>query len=125
MRPYVEPEAVPHQAVLTEQQAMTEARCLVALVLRGTELEERVYPYEIPKPTEIQWHPVLVMLPDGRVHKIHGPLEAFKVLNGEPKDDLYLYAKLCCRLAMERKMSADQARLAFIAATLKNMLPDV
>jgi len=33
-----------------------------------------------------------------------------------------LNAKLCCRLAMERKMSADKARLAFIAATLERML---
>jgi hypothetical protein len=81
-----------------------------------------MHPNEIPKPTEIEWQPVTITFPDGRVHKICGPLEAFEVLNCEPQDGLYLNAKLCCRLAMERKMSADEARLAFIAATMEHML---
>jgi hypothetical protein len=80
-----------------------------------------MHPNEIPKPTEIGWQPVTITFPDGRVHKICGPLEAFEVLNCEPQA-LYLNAKLCCRLAMERKMSADEARLAFIAATIEHML---
>lgn len=81
-----------------------------------------MHPNEIPKPTEIEWHPVMVTLPDGRVHKICGPLEAFEVLNCETEDGLYLEAKRCCRLALERKMPADKARLAFIAATIEHML---
>ena len=81
-----------------------------------------MHPNEIPKPTEIEWQPVIVTFPDGRVHKICGPLEAFEVLSCEPEDSLYLNARLCCRLAMERKMSADKARLAFIAATIEHML---
>lgn len=82
-----------------------------------------MHPNEIPRPTDIQWIPVVVMFPDGRVHKIRGPLEAFEVLNGEPQDGLCRNANLCCRLAMERKMSADQARLAFLAAAIeKNII---
>jgi hypothetical protein len=80
-----------------------------------------MHPNEIPKSTEIEWQPVTVTFPDGRVHQICGPLEAFEVLGCEPADSLYLNAKLCCRLALERKMSADEARLAFIAATAERI----
>ncbi|URK86133.1 DUF982 domain-containing protein (plasmid) [Rhizobium sp. RCAM05350] len=84
-----------------------------------------MHPNEIPKPTEMKWHPVMVTFLDGRVHKICGPLEAFEILNCEPTErekSVYLNAKLCCRLALERKMSPNEARLAFIAAIMKQML---
>jgi hypothetical protein len=80
-----------------------------------------MHPNEIPKPTEIEWQPVIVTFPDGRVHRICGPLEAFEVLACGPADSLCLNARLCCRLALERKMSVDEARLAFIAATAERI----
>jgi hypothetical protein len=84
-----------------------------------------MHPNEMPRPWKISWQPVAVRFPDGRVHKIYGPLDAFEVLNRESADrenSVYLNAKLCCRLALERKMSPNQARLAFIAATMMQML---
>lgn len=79
-----------------------------------------MHPNEIPKPSELEWQPVIVRLPDGRVHKICGPLEAFEVFSCEHADEdgvAYQNAKLCCRLALERKMSPREARQAFIAVT--------
>jgi hypothetical protein len=80
-----------------------------------------MHPNEIPKPTEIEWQPAIVTFLDERVRRICGPLEAFEVLGCGRADSLYLNARLCCRLALERKMSADEARLAFIAATADRM----
>lgn len=87
-----------------------------------------MHPNEIPKPTDIEWQVVTVELPDGRVFRISRPLDAFELLDRDPatrNDDVHLIAKRCCQLALERKMSANEARLAFIAAAMGQALKAV
>lgn len=84
-----------------------------------------MHPSEVPKPTEIQWIPVIVQMSEGPVVKVCGPLQAFAVLNRQTitkLGPLQKHAQECCMLALQRKMSADEARLAFIAATMRQML---
>jgi Protein of unknown function (DUF982) len=81
-----------------------------------------MHPSEIPKPTEIEWRPVVIQMREGPVVKVCGPLQAFQILNRRSiakGGRLQKQAMQCCKLAMERKMSADEARLAFMAATMK------
>ncbi len=76
---------------------------------------------EVPKPAEIQWLPVILKMREGPVVKVCGPLQAFAILNRQTitkPGPLQQHARECCRLALERKMSSDEARLAFMAATM-------
>jgi hypothetical protein len=80
-----------------------------------------MHPSEISNPTQIQWSPVIVRMPDGPVVKVCGPLQAFEILNRRALGDpghLHKHAQRCCTLAMERRMSPDKARQAFVAATI-------
>lgn len=84
-----------------------------------------MHPNEIVSPTQIQWTPVIVQMRDGPVLKVCGPLQAFEILHREALGKLgrlQLHAERCCTLAMERKLSADEARLAFMAATMRQRL---
>ncbi|MCV9967456.1 DUF982 domain-containing protein [Pararhizobium sp. BT-229] len=80
-----------------------------------------MHPGEVPKPTEIQWIPVILQMKEGPVVKVCGPLQAFEILNRQTitkSGPLQQHARECCLLALKRKMSADEARLAFLAATV-------
>ncbi|MBP1862062.1 DUF982 domain-containing protein [Rhizobium herbae] len=84
-----------------------------------------MHPNEVPTPTEIEWRPVIVQMREGPVFKVCGPLQAFAILNCQnfvKNGRLQRHAQQCCQLAMERKMSADEARLAFMAATMRQTL---
>lgn len=80
-----------------------------------------MHPIEICNPTEIQWHPVTVRLRGGIEKKVFGPLQGFEILNRHmvsPNSNICANAARCCRLALERKMTPEQAREAFVAATM-------
>lgn len=80
-----------------------------------------MHPIEVSKPTEIQWTPVILQMREGPAVKVCGPLQAFAILSHQTitkPGPLQQRARECCQLALERKMSADEARLAFLAATI-------
>ena len=84
-----------------------------------------MHPIEICKPTEIEWQPVTVKLRGGIEKKVCGPLQGFEILSRHmvsPNSNICANAARCCRLAMERKMTPEQARQAFIAATIDQEL---
>ena len=84
-----------------------------------------MHPNEVCNPTEIQWQPVTVNLRGGVQKKVCGPLQGFEILNRHmvgPNSHIIANAVRCCKLAMERKMSADLARQAFVAATMDQEL---
>jgi hypothetical protein len=84
-----------------------------------------MHPNEICNPTEIQWQPVTVTLRGGVQKKVCGPLQGFEILNRHMvgrKSKINANAARCCRLAMERKISPEHARQAFIAATMDQEL---
>lgn len=105
-------------------------------VLHGTKIEdsslsasknweEQMHPNEICTPTEILWQPVTVNLRGGIQKKVCGPLQGFEILNRHivgPQSHITANAARCCRLAVERKISPEQARQAFIAATMDQEL---
>ncbi|WP_455273541.1 DUF982 domain-containing protein [Rhizobium herbae] len=85
----------------------------------------KMHPNEICKPTEIQWHPVIVKLRGGAERKVCGPLQGFEILSRHivgRNSKINANAARCCRLAMERKMSPELARQAFVAATMDQEL---
>lgn len=80
-----------------------------------------MHPNEICKPTEIEWQPVIVKLRGGGERVICGPLQGFEILSlhmVSPASNICANAARCCRLAMERKMTPELARQAFMAATM-------
>ena len=84
-----------------------------------------MHPNDICKPTEIQWQPVIVRLRGGIEKKVCGPLQGFVILNrhmASPNSHICANAARCCRLALERKMTPEQARAAFVAATMGHEL---
>jgi hypothetical protein len=84
-----------------------------------------MHPNEICNSTEIQWQPVIVRLRGGIERKVWGPLQGFDILNRHivgPNSTVSANAARCCRLALERKMSPELARQAFVAATMDQEL---
>lgn len=82
-------------------------------------------PNEVRNPTEIKWQPVTVKLRGGVEKKVCGPLQAFEILSRHmvsPNSNICANAARCCRLAMERKMTPEQARQAFFVATMDQEL---
>lgn len=80
-----------------------------------------MHPNEICKPTEIEWQPVIVALRGGVQKTVCGPLQGFEILDRHTvgrNSKIHENAALCCRFAMERKISPEVARQAFIAAML-------
>jgi hypothetical protein len=68
---------------------------------------------------------VIVTLRGGIKKKVCGPLQGFEILSRHmvgPSSNICANAARCCRLALERKMTPQQARQAFIDATLDQEL---
>lgn len=84
-----------------------------------------MHPNEICNSTEIPWQPVTIKLRGGIEKTVCGPLQGFEILNRHmvgAKSHIWANAARCCRLALERKMTPQQARQAFIDATLDEEL---
>ena len=84
-----------------------------------------MHPIEICNPTEIEWQPVTVKLRGGIEKKVCGPLQGFEILSrhmASPNSHICANAVRCCRLALERKMTPEQAREAFVVATMDQEL---